>query len=906
MKRLTTFLPAVLVLLFVALVATVANADDHTLIEWRFATQADAKGWSPGSIAGLKVEDGMLTGTPTGNDPLLIGPVFDPIAATAVQWVEIRMRSAAGHAELYWTETLEGRFGGFSGRKMALFDCVGGEAVETYRIRPFWQAAGKIIRLRIDPPSAGPFAIESIRIVSAGDTAEASTAKQWQFQNGAAPWAPSRIDATANMPPLLESPLLAVPTEPYPFVHVRMAADRGEKAILVYATEKSTGWQRVEFPIEADGQMHSYNVDLGQRPDWVGNVLLLGLRASNVPEAHVTLDTIELAADPAGPPDVRLHYFGREEGVNRAGRPAAIVALLENHGGASATGLSATLAAPGLQIDGAAEQAIEPIGYARPKYVRWMVSGEREGQFPISLTIADRATSGAPVASATVSLELTPAPKVAAGDYIPEPQPAATHYEVGSYYFPGWHSMSRWHPIRTYPERKPVLGWYDESNPEVADWQIKWAAEHGIRFFLVDWYWHQGNRHLEHWLHEAFGKARFRKYMQWCVMWANHNQPGSHSEEDWRAVTQYWLDHYFSDPQYYRIDDRPAVFIWSPDNIRRDLGGSENAAKLYAMSQEMARAAGYKGIYFAAMFGHHNEHGSAMLADEGYRGTTSYHGFGPLISQLGRRFPFAAVVEYSPTLWREETERNAGRMDYFPVVDTGWASEPWHGPGAMTITGRTPELLGKLCAEARRFVDARGSNRIVLGPWNEWGEGSYIEPYTEYGFDDLAAIRKAFCEPGSYPPNLIPADIGRGPYDLPDFEPATAWTFDEPGNLLGWSGGQIDRLTVADGLLVGRSTGNDPVLSAPRISLDADRYSRLVVRMKVDRDTAVQVFWGTNRSRHNERASEHLSLPGDGAFHELVFELAGNRNWRSLVTSLRIDPASQSGIHFQIDTIRFE
>lgn len=318
MKRLTTFLPAVPALLFVALLATAADADDRTLIEWRFATQADAKGWSPGSIADCRVEDGMLTGTPTGNDPLLIGPVFDPIAATAVQWVEIRMRSAAGHAELYWTETLEGRFGGFSGRKMTLFDCAGGEAVETYRIRPFWQAAGKIIRLRIDPPSAGPFAIESIRIVSAGDTAEASTAKQWQFQNGAAPWAPSRIDATANMPPLLESPLLAVPTEPYPFVHVRMAADRGEKAILVYATEKSTGWQRVEFPIEADGQMHSYNVDLGQRPDWVGNVLLLGLRASNVPEArHARYDrTGRRPGRPAG----RAVALFRPRGRRQPGR----------------------------------------------------------------------------------------------------------------------------------------------------------------------------------------------------------------------------------------------------------------------------------------------------------------------------------------------------------------------------------------------------------------------------------------------------------------------------------------------------------------------------------------------------------------------------------------------------------
>jgi len=31
-----------------------------------------------------------------------------------------------------------------------------------------------------------------------------------------------------------------------------------------------------------------------------------------------------------------------------------------------------------------------------------------------------------------------------------------------------------------------VLGWYREGDPELADWQIKWAVEHGITFFAYD------------------------------------------------------------------------------------------------------------------------------------------------------------------------------------------------------------------------------------------------------------------------------------------------------------------------------------------------------------------------------------------------------------------------------------
>ena len=84
-------------------------------------------------------------------------------------------------------------------------------------------------------------------------------------------------------------------------------------------------------------------------------------------------------------------------------------------------------------------------------------------------------------------------------------------------------------------------------------------------------------------------------------MWANHNPPDSHCVEDWRKVTQYWIDHCFGMEEYYCIEGRPAVFIWAPGNVRRDVGGTEKAAELYAMSQKMARDAGFPGIYFAAM-----------------------------------------------------------------------------------------------------------------------------------------------------------------------------------------------------------------------------------------------------------------------------------------------------------------
>ena len=36
---------------------------------------------------------------------------------------------------------------------------------------------------------------------------------------------------------------------------------------------------------------------------------------------------------------------------------------------------------------------------------------------------------------------------------------------------------------------KQLIGYYDGRSPEVLDWHVKFAAKHGIRFFVFDWYY---------------------------------------------------------------------------------------------------------------------------------------------------------------------------------------------------------------------------------------------------------------------------------------------------------------------------------------------------------------------------------------------------------------------------------
>lgn len=894
---------------------SVARPAENVAVEWRFDTAGNLHGWvAGGHVRDAKVAGGALTGETSDGDPILVGPVFS-VAATPTQCVEIKMRTPrGGSAELFWTQTLEGQYGGFSQQKCCAFEIRSGDEFRVYRVYPFWHAAGKIIRLRLDPPATGRFAIEWIRIVDEA-TPSRSAAKSWQFRSATHGWrawqdvSEPAIEAgclrvtTGGKSPILMSPLLSVPSGENPFVSIRMAVNRGTGCRVFCVSNTQSGWEDVAFPLKADGEFHSYNIDVGHLGGWRDQIIMLGVQPTDEAGADVAIESLEIAEAPCGPAELEISYFGAADGINRTGRPAEVILSVRNVGGDAARDVVATLVTPeGLRTIGSSKRTIEKLSHGFPAAVSWRVEASRSERARVVVEL--ESPKAGRISSAAV-IEFTPAPQVPLTSYIPEPQPVGTPYDIGVFYFPGWHSMSRWQPILDYPRRKPVLGWYDESNPECADWQIKWAVEHGVTFFMVDWYWCQGNRHLEHWLHDAYMKARFRKYLKWAVMWANHNPPNTHSADDWRKVTRYWIEHYFGMEEYYRIDGRPAVFIWAPDGIRRDVGGSEEAAKLYAMSQQMARDAGLPGICFVAMGSHQSEAACRQLKTEGYWAITSYHGFQLAAQQAGsKRFPFADVVETSPQVWRNADERASGLL-YMPIVDTGWASEPWHGNKSLVIADRTPEQFGRLCRAARAYADQTQKKIIAVGPCNEWGEGSYIEPYAEYGFQDLDQLRAALCPSGNWPPNLIPADVGRGPYDLPRPPPKTAWQFNVDGDFEGWSPNGYLQVEVGGGLLVGKTTGHDPILQGPGVRIEADRTGRLIIRMRSDTDDRAQLFWATATSSQSEGNSLRFQVVGDGRFRDYELDLGKSSQWRGLTTSLRFDPAGKSGVKFAIDYIRF-
>lgn len=916
-----------------ALCCTSLFAQPKTLIEWTFDKPGDPEGWVPANhIQELRVAAGALQGRLMDWDPFLRGPQFE-IAATPYQRIELRMKTdCEGGGEVFWTNTTESAYGGFSPGKETPFQIIGDGQWHEYRIYPFWHNEKKIILLRLDfarPADADKgtktFAVDYLRIVDLGTPTQITADPVWDFTKGGHGWE-AQDGGTAVAEPVglrftngpaasafLFSGALKCPLEDRFWVHLEMKVDKGSAGYVKWVSSEHANVQSAKFPLKADGQLHSYNLDLSSYKEWSGDALLLGLQPTNAAGATARIQKVAVSLDPQGPPEVECSYVGLEDALNRAGRPVALILTLLNRGGETATNLRiAALKLPaGLTVaDKGQWRNIGPLDPFEPTTHRILLQSAK----PIRGAVAVRLEgAGAPKGDLTGSLEIAESLNLPKADYVPKPQPVESDYEVGALYFPGWPSMAKWEPIRRDgPERKPVLGWYDEGNPECVDWQIKWAAEHGIKYFLVDWYWSAGGRHLEHWV-EAYKKARYRGHLKWAMMWANHNPVGSHSDADMRAVAKYWVDNYFNMPEYYRIDDKPVVMIWSPAGIRRDLGGADGGKRALEIAREVARDAGYKGIYFIAMKWPEasTDPGDIRpLKDDGYDMTSIYH----YMANGGKaedpqHFPFELCAESSYPFWKARQE--ADLLPFLPNLSTGWDSRPWHGDKATVVYGRTVPLFRKICEDAKRFADETGVKRLMLAPLNEWGEGSYAEPNKEFGFGMYDAVRDVFCKQpaGGWPPNLAPADVGRGPYDWaePERQSTVAWTFANSAE--GWGPFMgVTNFRQEDGAIHFETVSDDPAVGCTLYKADARKYKYVVLRMKIDSlksaDEQAQLFWSTPPSGVSEPNSIHFDLIGDGQYHDYVLPVGENSRWRGKISTFRFDPCNHKGAEVSIAEVR--
>lgn len=369
-------------------------------------------------------------------------------------------------------------------------------------------------------------------------------------------------------------------------------------------------------------------------------------------------------------------------------------------------------------------------------------------------------------------------------------------HQLAAYYFPNYHvdprnesvhgaGWTEWELVRAArtrfpghrPPPQPVWGEQDEADPAVMARKIGTAADHGLDAFIFDFYWHEDGPFLQRALEDGFMRAANRDRLGFGLMWANHDWTDIHparrgvaprllhrgavSRAAFEAMTDHVVARYFPHPSCWCPDGRPYFSIYELGSLVRGFGGVEACRDALAAFRAKVKAAGMDVHLNAVVWGVGLLPGEITLADSatlirdlGFDSVGSYvwvHDTPP------RRFPatpYGEVAKEAAARWA--MTRRSFPLPFHPNVTMGWDASPRTAPGddfvnegypfMPVLSGNTPEAFRAALLDARDYLDGAGLNPSILtiNAWNEWTEGSYLEPDTVHGEAYLRAIRDTF------------------------------------------------------------------------------------------------------------------------------------------------------------------
>jgi hypothetical protein len=323
----------------------------------------------------------------------------------------------------------------------------------------------------------------------------------------------------------------------------------------------------------------------------------------------------------------------------------------------------------------------------------------------------------------------------------------------------------------------PLWGYVDESDPKVMAQKIAAAADHGINAFIFDWYYYNDGPFLDRPIDRGFLKADNNARMKFAFMWANHDwleihpykrgaeqkvlYPGVVTPATFDKICDHVIRDYFQHPSYWRIDGRPYFSFYDLTSLLDSFGSVPATRAALDQFRAKAVAAGLPGLHLnAVVWGQPilpRERKPAdpvkLVEDLGFDSVTSYvwiHHVALPTLQTDYNEVRDAYLAY----WNEAERKFP--VPYFPNVTMGWDSSPrahqddefgnFGYPFTNTISGNTPQRFQEALAITKRRLLARpGGPRILnINCWNEWTEGSYLEPDQVHGMKYLEAVRAVF------------------------------------------------------------------------------------------------------------------------------------------------------------------
>jgi predicted phosphohydrolase len=235
--------------------------------------------------------------------------------------------------------------------------------------------------------------------------------------------------------------------------------------------------------------------------------------------------------------------------------------------------------------------------------------------------------------------------------------------------------------ISPFTQFTPSLGLYDSADPATINQQLRLAKTARLEAFISSW-WGQGH-HTDTALDAILAQVPSSPHpaMKLAIY---YEEEGRSDPNPGTIVTDldYLADRYFSDPSYLRVDGKPVIFVWAESDDRADM----------TQRWKQAKADFGEDLYVV------------LKVFTGFKSDPnqpdSWHQYGPA----------AAYHESLP---------------YYATVSPGF----WH---ALEGSPRLSRDTTRFRSDVEQMVASDAFWQLVT-TWNEWGEGTSVEPADEFG-----------------------------------------------------------------------------------------------------------------------------------------------------------------------------